>query len=295
MLRRTLLLINSVYLSVKNKQLLILNKDTETETIVPTEDIAFLVIDNKKVNISTSVINTLAENNVSMIFCNDKHLPSATMLSLNANHLQAQISAKQIENTPKLKDKLWQQTIISKITNQTKLLEKLGLDYKQIKHYQKKVKRGDTTNVEAIVSKKYWSILFEGNFVRHRYGDCPNNYLNYTYAIVRAAVARALVGSGLIAQIGIHHHNKYNHYNLADDIIEPYRAFVDEIVVSTMQKYPETDELTTEIKQELLQILTVDTKIGKVTRPLMNACSISSASLVKCLLEEKKEIEYPVF
>jgi len=131
-------------------------------------------------------------------------------------------------------------------------------------------------------------------FVRERYGPPPNNLLNYGYIVLRAAVARAITGSGLLPTFGIHHHNRYNAYCLADDIMEPYRPFVDAVVYDLDEKYPGLDTLEKEIKAELLQVLTLDVHFPKVSRPLMVGLSQTTASLAKCFAGKQRKIEYPV-
>jgi CRISPR-associated protein Cas1 len=158
------------------------------------------------------------------------------------------------------------------------------------------VKSGDPDNYEARAAAYYWENLFEqyDTFRRHRHGDAPNNLLNYGYAILRAIVARALVGSGLFTALGIHHKNKYNPYCLADDIMEPYRPYVDALVLELIKECPEIDELTTPVKAKLLGIATVDVQIDRQSSPLMVGVQRTTASLRKCFEGETRKIIYPV-
>lgn len=158
-----------------------------------------------------------------------------------------------------------------------------------------KVRSGDPDNFEARAAAYYWKNIFTDipNFVRGRDGEPPNNLLNYGYAILRAVVARSLVGSGLLPTLGIHHHNKYNAYCLADDIMEPYRPYVDGLVLDVMESIKDYSELTKEIKMKLLSIPVLDTTIGNKKSPLMIATQQTTASLYKCFSGEQKKIAYP--
>ena len=193
-----------------------------------------------------------------------------------------------------LKKNLWKQTIEAKIRNQAGLLKKLGKEYQGVAYFATNVKSGDVDNREGAAARAYWPLLFGSSFTRERYGDPPNNMLNYAYAVLRAAVARALTGSGLLVTLGIHHHNRYNAFCLADDIMEPYRPYVDALVYQLFGRLENAEELTTEIKLQLIGILTVDVKLDGQTRPLMVALSNTTASLARCFSGEGKRVIYPV-
>ena len=295
MIKRTLFFSNPYYLSIKNKQLIITDKDTGEIKQAPVEDIGFVILDNPQITITQWVMQEMAENNVAVVFCDKKHLPSSMLFNLNSHNLQNEIFRSQVDVKEPLKKSLWKQTIEIKIKNQALLLKKLDKDYKQMLVYANNVKSGDTTNQEAQASRYYWKHLFDlVNFKRERFGMPPNTTLNYGYAILRATVARALVGSGLLPTLGIHHHNKYNAYCLADDIMEPYRPFVDEIVCKIIDEYPNYHIMTKEIKAELLQLLTVDVRFDNMKRPLMTGVSTTTASLARCFAGTQKKILYPV-
>ncbi len=295
MIKRTLFFSNPYYLSIKNKQLIITNKDTGEIKQTPVEDIGFVIFDNPQITITQWVMQEMAENNVAVVFCNKQHLPSSMLFNLSSHNLQNEIFRSQVDVKEPIKKALWKQTIEYKIKNQASLLKKLDKDYKQMQVYANNVKSGDTTNQEAQASRYYWKHLFDLiDFKRERFGMPPNTTLNYGYAILRAAVARALVGSGLLPTLGIHHHNKYNAYCLADDIMEPYRPFVDEIVCEIIDKYPNYHIMTKEIKAELLQLLTVDVRFDDMKRPLMIGISTTTASLARCFAGTQKKILYPI-
>ena len=290
MLKKSILLENKASLSTKNLQLII---KTETrESSIPIEDIGYLVIDHPEIFLSIPAMNLLIENNAAVIICNTNHLPNGMILNLNSHHIQQEIFKNQINATVPLKKQLWQQTIIEKITNQGVLLQKLSNQKNNFEFLASKVLSGDSTNMEGVAASFYWKTFFEQKFKRERFGDYPNNFLNYGYAILRAATARALSGSGLLNTLGIHHKSKYNAFALADDIMEPFRPIVDEVVWTIMQNYDE-QELNTQIKAELLQILTRTVYFKNEKSPLMVALQKTASSLQQCYTGERKKIKYP--
>lgn len=294
MIKRTLFFSNTVCLSLKNKQLVVKYPQTEDESTVPVEDIGFVVIDNSQIMITVPLINALTENNAAVVFCNDKHLPFSMNLPLDTNTIQSQLFSNQINAKLPVKKKCWKQVVESKIANQGSLLEKYGKKADKIFESARNVKAGDSTNREGYAAKLYWESLMGKDWYRDRFGIWPNNYLNYGYAILRAAVARAIIGSGLLPTLGINHHNKYNAYCLADDIMEPYRPFIDDEVMEYINCCDE-EEVTQEFKKKVLQVLTRDVKIGKVKRPLMVALTMTTASLAKVFAGEETNLVLPVF
>jgi CRISP-associated protein Cas1 len=290
MLKKTILLENKATVTTKNLQLNI--KSEIKERSIPIEDIGFLVLDNPEIYLSIPAMNLLIENNTSVIVCNTNHLPNGMFLNLNSHHIQQEIFKNQIDASIPLKKQLWQQTIIEKITNQGILLEKITGSKNSFEFLASKVLSGDTTNMEAVAASQYWKSFFEIKFKRERFGDYPNNFLNYGYAILRAATARALSGSGLLNTLGIHHKSKYNAFALADDIMEPFRPVVDEKVFELMQKYDE-QELNTVLKSELLQVLTRTVYFKEEKSPLMVALQKTASSLQQCYTGERKRIKYP--
>lgn len=290
MLKKSLLLENKASISTKNLQLVI---KTETrESTIPIEDIGYLVIDHPEIYLSIPALNLLIDNNTAVIICNTNHLPNGMFLNLNSHHIQQEIFKNQINASAPLKKQLWQQTITEKITNQGILLQKITLKTNNFEFLASKVLSGDSSNMEGVAANFYWKSFFEHNFKRERFGDYPNNFLNYGYAILRAATARALSGSGLLNTLGIHHKNKYNAFALADDIMEPFRPIVDEKVAEIIQNYSE-QELNTAIKAELLQILTRTVYFKEEKSPLMVALQKTASSLQQCYTGERKKIKYP--
>lgn len=293
MLKRTVYFSNPCHLSIKNRQLVVTKKDDD-DVSMPVEDLGFVVLEDQQISVSLPLLDELAANNVAVIFCNSSHMPHSMLFPLEGNHLQGELFHQQISASKPLKKQLWKQTVEVKIANQARLLDKLGKEWKDIMALTKAVKSDDSTGREGVAARLYWTRLFGKDFTRERYGHFPNNFLNYGYIVLRAAVARALTGSGLMPTFGIHHHNRYNAYCLADDVIEPYRPFVDEAVYELIEKYPVVSTLEKEIKAELLQVLTVDVRIGKTTRPLMVGVSQTTASLARCFAGEQRKIDYPV-
>lgn len=295
MLKKTLFFQNPCHLNTKLQQLVFTNKETGEVNQRPVEDIGFVVFDNPQITFTQSVIQLLAAHNAAIIFCDETHHPSSMLLQLDSHQTQTEYFRAQIEASEPLKKQLWQQTVKAKIRNQAAMLD-IAHPYNggnALWYMAKKVKSGDAGNQEARASKVYWSLVFGDEFTRRRYGEPPNNFLNYGYAILRAAVARALTGSGLLPTLGIHHRNKYNAYCLADDIMEPYRPYVDFIVRELHESGQTGDEISPEMKRTLLEILTYDVEINGKKRPLMIALSETSASLVRCFKGEVKTIRYP--
>lgn len=290
MLKKTLLFTNKCTITTKLKQLVVKSDDT-TRTI-PIEDIGFLVIDNPEIYISISTYNLLVENNASIIICSSSHMPNGMFLNLNSHHIQQELFKKQIEASVPLKKQLWQQTIVEKIKNQGILLEKITSKKNNFTFLASKVLSGDTSNMEGVAANFYWKTFFDTDFKRERFGNYPNNFLNYGYAILRAATARALSGSGLLNTLGIHHKSKYNAFALADDIMEPFRPIVDEAIYNIMQNH-EDEELNTQIKAEILQLLTRTVYFKNEKSPLMVALQKTASSLQQCYYGSRKKIKYP--
>lgn len=295
MIKRTLYFGNPTRLSVQQQQLLI--KTEERETAVAIEDIGVLVIDHPQISVTHAVLHKLLDNNAAVITCNDKHHPTGLLLNLDGHTQQSEKFQAQVEASEPIKKQLWQQTIRSKISNQAAVLDIWEIDSAYMKRCEKMVLSGDTSNQEAQASRYYWNNLFQEEdpyFTRHRFGDYPNNFLNYGYAILRATVARGLVASGLLPTLGIHHRNKYNAYCLADDIMEPYRPYVDHLVKQLML---ETDgqELTTVVKKRLLEIPAMDLVIDGNKSPLMVGLQRTTASLAACFEGKGRKVLYPEF
>lgn len=301
MIKKTIAFSSKVQLSYKLQQLVIKRENPVTgiaETVTrPIEDIGIIVIESEQVTLSSYLISRLLENNVGIIFCDAKHMPANMILPLQANTLQSEKSIAQIQASAPLKKQLWQQTISAKILNQGAVLNKvMGLNVGNMIKWSATVRSGDPENLEGRAAAYYWRNMFSDSekFRRDKDGDdIINVFLNYGYAILRAIIARSLVGSGLLPLIGIHHSNKYNANCLADDIMEPYRPYVDLLVADMVKNKHMTNGLDKEAKKLLLTIPTLDVSFGKVNRPLFVAASITTASLAKCFTKESRKITYP--
>jgi CRISPR-associated protein Cas1 len=292
-IKRTLYFGNPAYLSRTKDQLVVNYPDNDLEKTMPIEDIGVVVLDHYQLTISQPLISSLLSNNVALITCNERHLPQGLMLNLDGHHTQQAHFTAQIEATSALKDRLWKQVVRQKILNQGALLQEKGEEVKNMKYWAGQVKNGDPQNMEGRAAANYWKKLFDTAFIRGRYEGGPNALLNYGYAILRAVVARSLVGSGLHPSLGIHHHNKYNAYCLADDMMEAYRPFVDRLVLEIMETEEEWEELSWDVKSILLTLPTLDVLMKGKFRPLMVAMQQTTASLAACYLKEKKKLKLP--
>lgn len=296
MIKQTLYFGNPAYLSLKDRQLVIRLPDKDQSITRPIEDIGVVIVDNKQITLTSGLIEALLGNNCALITCDSSHLPVGLMLPLCGNTTQSERFRHQLSASLPLKKQLWQQTISQKIANQAQVLKEcFGVEVGNMLSWSKNVKSGDSDNLEARAAAYYWRNMFDDEdvFIRDREGEPPNNLLNYGYAILRAIVARGLVSSGLLPTLGIHHHNRYNAYCLADDIMEPYRPYVDELVVNIRKEFDNTDFLDKEIKKRLLSIPTIEVRINNHRRPLMVAVTETTASLYKCFSGELRKIAYP--
>lgn len=308
MIKKTLYFGNPTYLSLRNNQMVIKLPEVEkcdslsdafkkqSEVTKPIEDIGVVLLDNKQITITSGLLEALLENNCAVITCDSRSMPVGLMLPLCGNTTQNERFRDQIDTSLPLKKQIWQQTVRQKILNQASVLkEKRGEDVRCMEIWANEVRSGDTENLEARAAAYYWKNMFREipNFTRNRDGVAPNNLLNYGYAILRAVVARGLVGSGLLPTLGVHHHNRYNAYCLADDIMEPYRPYVDALVVDIVAEMGVSLELTKEIKARLLSIPVLDVVIGGKRSPLMIAVGQTTASLYKCFNGELRRVLYP--
>jgi len=308
MIKKTLCFSNPAYLSLRDAQLVIKLPEVEkaanlteefkkaNELTRPIEDLGVVVLDHKQITFTQGALEALLENNCAVITCDSNHMPVGLLLPLVGNTTQNERFRDQLDASQPLRKQLWQQTIQYKIRNQAAVLAQCSdAETKCMQVWANDVRSGDPDNLEARAAVYYWKSLFSHipGFIRDREGVAPNNLLNYGYAILRAVVARSLVASGLLPTLGIHHHNRYNAYCLADDIMEPYRPYVDRLVVDIIEQYGIDIELSKDIKAELLSIPTLDVVIGGKRSPLMVGVSQTTASLYKCFSGELRKIAYP--
>jgi len=305
MIKRTLCFSNPAMLSLSNGQLVVKiftqpseegGEKVQRTTTIPIEDIGVVVLDHPQITITHGALNALIDNNSAVITSNSKHLPSGLLMPLEGNTLQSERFTDQINASLPLKKQLWQQTVAQKILNQAAVLNQAkGAEVRNMTIWAGSVKSGDSDNLEGRAAAYYWSQLFSDreDWVRDAQGPWPNPLFNYGYAILRAMVARALVASGMLPTLGIHHHNRYNAYCLADDIMEPYRPCVDRIVLSMTSQWPDELEINTEMKRVLLGIPVADVIINGQRSPMMVAISQTTASLYKCFSGVLRKVAYP--
>lgn len=297
MIKRTLYFGNAAYLNTKTEQLVVNYPDSQEQKTVPIEDIGIVILDHYRITISSGLIHKLLCNNVALITCCDKHLPQGMMLNLSEGHTRQEHFAVQINTSEAFKNKLWKAVIKQKITNQAMVLKENEFEYENLLYFAKNVKSGDPKNLEGQAAAYYWKRVFKNDldsFKRGQFEAPPNNLLNYGYTILRAITARSLVASGMLPTLGIHHHNKYNAYCLADDMMEAYRPFVDRLVLGIIYDLGTNEmELTTAIKKELLQIPVLDVTINGKTSPLMVAMQQTTASLYKSMENKKVDLKLP--
>ena len=308
MIKKTLCFSNPIYLSLRNEQLVLHLPEVEVngnlpevmkkkaERTIPIEDIGVVILDNRRITVTSGVLDTLLENNCAVITCDSKSMPVGLLLPLCGHKTQNERFRSQLDSSLPLRKQLWQQTVKQKILNQECVLRSnTEKETRCMCVWSNDVRSGDPDNLEARAAAYYWRNLFLDfpDFVRDREGTPPNNLLNYGYAILRAVIARSLVGSGLLPTLGIHHHNRYNAYCLADDIMEPYRPYVDQLVIDILHQFDDVSSLSKELKMELLSIPMIDVVVNGKRSPLMIAAQQTTASLAKCFSGETRRISYP--
>ena len=296
MIKRTLLFSNPTYLKTRDEQLVFENAETGEVKSVPIEDIGVVVLEHKQITVSAALLAKLIDNNAAVVTCDDSHLPNGLFMPLSGHSIQTARMRAQIESSVPLNKQLWQQTVQAKIRNQAAVLQHYRIPTQNMGHWANEVRSGDPDNFEARAAAYYWKNIFgsESPFFRERFGDPPNNFLNYAYAILRACVARSLVGSGLLPTFGIHHKNQYHAYCLADDIMEPYRPYADKLVREMMEEIKEGDmTLSPERKRQLLTLPVIDIYMEDKRSPLMVSLQTTTASLVACFEKTSRKISYP--
>lgn len=295
MIKRTIYFGSPAHLSVRNSQLSVKKYQPEEEHSIPIEDIGLVVADHKQVTFTQTVITSLQASNAAILWCGDNHLPLSLTLPLYSNDTFSEKVKYQIEASEPLKKQLWKQTVAAKIKNQAYVLQSFGGKHLLLEKMVSRVTSGDAENYEGQAAAIYWNALLQKfEVTRGRFEGGPNVLFNYGYAILRAVIARSLVGSGCLPVLGIHHSNKYNAYCLADDIMEPYRPVVDLYIMRYLETLADHDgNLSKEDKQYLLQIPALDIVISGKSSPLMVGAQRTTASLVKCYQGAARKILYP--
>lgn len=298
MIKRTLFFGNPAYLSTRNEQLVVnFPEQGKAEKMIPIEDLGYVVLEDPQITITNGLMMKLVQNKTAVITCDKQHLPCSLLQPLVGHTEQTERMRHQLNASVPLKKQLWAQTVSAKILNQALHLGSRGADIRKIKRWSTEVKSGDTGNLEAVAAAHYFQNLFSevSSFSRNQKGVPPNNLLNYGYAILRAVVARALVSSGMLPSVGIFHRNKYNAFCLADDIMEPYRIYVDAVVYEIVETGCDMSTLSRKLKSELLMIPALDVYIDGKWSPLMNAVSRTTSSLYDCFYGTSRKILYPEY
>lgn len=292
MIKRTIDISEPAYLHLKNKQLLI-DKKGETVGSIPIEDIGVVILENPAIVLTQQVVIACQQNNVALVFCDERHLPYSVLLPISdGNTLHTKILQQQIGLSVPTQKRLWSQIVRHKISNQAETLKNLGLTHAPVERLAAKVKSGDPDNLEAQAAQKYWPLLFGKGFRRNTDMDGVNSLLNYGYAIIRALIARAIVGSGLHPALGLFHSNQYNGLCLADDLMEPFRPWVDWTVhqLAENQAEPKVD---LSAKLALLNILSETVLWQEQCLPLMVACHYLLADLKRAFDDSSYALQYP--
>lgn len=296
MIKRTIVIESPSYLSLRMDQLIVKKDGESMDKSVPIEDIAVLILESHQVTITNALLSALLKEQVAVVGCDEKHMPIGLWMLLEGNTLQSARFHIQMEVSVPLKKQVWSQLIKSKIENQAEVIKSTGQNAEPLYRWAKEVRSGDPDNLEARAAAYYWRAIFgDSQFKRERFGGPPNHLLNFGYAILRAIVARALVASGLMPTYGVHHRNQYNAYCLADDVMEPYRPFIDYHILRLAERLEVKDELDRSWKLELLKIPTLDVIVKSTKSPLMVAVSKTTASLVKVYEGEVKKLDLPSF
>lgn len=307
MIKRVLCFSNPAYLSLRDGQLVLrlpevekndsLSENFKKEAVatIPVEDIGVVVLDNPRITITQALMCALVDNNAAIINCNEQHMPVSLEMPLCCHTLQSERFQKQINASEPLKKQMWQQTVTAKIQGQAFVLDSERVECRNMRRWAQDVRSGDADNLEGRAAAYYWKTLFVDipDFKRGQDEAPPNNLLNYGYAILRAMMARELVATGLLPTLGIHHHNRYNAYCLADDIMEPYRPAVDLLVLEIIHRYRDYEELNLTLKKELLGLPVRDVIMDGKRTPLMTAVQLTAQSVSKCFIGESRKIIYP--
>jgi CRISPR-associated protein Cas1 len=281
------------FLSVRYGQLVIKENGAELSQI-PCEDIGVLLIDHQGTSYTHCVFTELLGHGAAIVLCGGNHHPAGMLLPLESNSEQGERFRRQIQAKEPVKKRLWKQLVQAKIQHQARIVGKGTETYTALMALRQRVRSADPQNLEAQASRKFWASFLQGiEFRRDAGGAPPNNLLNYGYTVMRAAVARALCSAGLLPCLGIHHHNRYNAFALADDVMEPFRGFVEARVKEICEGDGVPDQLTQPLKARLLEVLYQPVVIAGFEGPLMVGLHRTAASLHRCFAGEQEQMELP--
>lgn len=278
------------FLHLKYGQLVI-ERENEDAAQIPIEDLGVLLLGGNGITCSAALLAACAHNNVAVVIADEKHLPASFLLPLTAHGTQTQALEAQVHVPLPAQKRTWQKIVRAKILAQAGMLAAIGAENRMLLNLAKDVRSGDPENIEAQAARYYWPRLFGDSFRRERDGEWPNALLNYGYAVVRASVARAIVGAGLHPSIGLHHHNKYNPFCLADDLMEPIRPMVD-FTAWRVHQDGKIVEINKEAKQTMLSLLAGPTCIAGQKLEFIPAMHWYAASLRR-VFTENGELEIP--
>jgi len=286
MIKRIISVNNPAILSVKDNQLVI--TQWETKNTIPFEDIGVIALDHREIGIRSSIFDMCDEHNVTILHCNNSHIPVTLSLPLRGHVFVNNYLKDQLAISQPIKKQLWSMLIREKILGQIENLRWLSRDTTPYEYLLSSMRSGDPENIEWQVASRYWKELFGREFTRERNTDGVNAWLNYGYGILRASIARTVVAGWLHPSIGIWHDNQYNYFNLVDDLIEPFRPLVDHQVLSLTSHYEIIAPLDTHIKRELLSLLTIDLEYNWRVENLMSLLTNYIASFREWFFESKK-------
>jgi CRISP-associated protein Cas1 len=279
-------------LSIAYRQLVI-EREGEEKATVPCEDVGVVLVDHPAVTYTHAVFTALTDAGAAVVLCGTNHHPASLVLPLEGNAVQTERHRAQFEASGPLRKRLWQALIAAKIRMQGAVLRTVTGADAGLSALAVRVRSGDPENLEAQAAQRYWPHLLGPAFRRRREGPPPNLILNYGYTVFRAAAARALCAAGLLPTVGIHHHNRSNPFCLADDMVEPFRPFVDWRVRRMVHEKLPLEELTREIKAALLSLFNEIIPFGGQRTPLLLALHSTAASLAHSLAEDKASLVLP--
>jgi CRISPR-associated protein Cas1 len=270
----------------------LIDKHGKTLGQVAIEDLGVLILQDPAIVLTQQLIIACQKNKVVIVFCDEKHLPYSVILPIAESHtLHSKVLKQQVAIMEPVRKRLWQQIVQQKITEQVKTLDLLDKNTVRLKRLIQEVKAGDAGNCEAIAAQHYWALLFGNDFKRDAEVDGINSLLNYGYAIVRASIARSICSAGLHPTLGLFHRNQYNALCLADDLMEPFRPWVDYCVYQLTQQ--QLLKVNQETKQVLLALLNETVIYAGKKMPFMIATHYLMANLKRCYIKEIKALHYP--
>ena len=287
MIKRTLEISHPSYLKSHQAQLVIEQNHQEVGKVA-FEDLGVLILAHPQVTLTQAVLEACAQVNCVIVHCDHRHMPSSLTLPMAAHSLHSKIIQQQIHITPVRRKQLWQQIVREKITQQAQTLQNLNIRAQSLTRLISQVQSGDKTNLEAQAAQKYWKLLLGQDFRRDPDLEGVNSLLNYGYAIIRAAIARALVATGFHPAIGLNHSNQYNAYCLADDVMEPFRPWIDQQVVAL-----ETDQINQKSKAALLNQLNQTVIFQQKSQPFLVALSLFVAHLKSAYTDSEVILTFP--